>query len=811
MQILPRLLVSGFLLLSLAGCAVGHGNLTSSASPVSSMRVSGSVHGGQQPIVGASVALYAAGKTGTASAPRSMLTAPVVSDANGNFSITQLYSCNPGDQVYLVATGGNAGAGLPANPAIALMTAVGPCATLLTTAYTSVNEVTTVASVYALAAFMNGPQALGADYTSAPAANSLAAAFANTQTLVNPASGFSAPLTVGNGQVPYTTVDSLANSLAACINSTPSANGNGSPCNSLFNATTVSGAAPTDTLQATLNLAKNPTLNPAQVFSIASANPPFQPTLTTAPTSYALPVLHPSDILTYHNNNFRTGVQAYETTLTPANVNSASFGKKYTYPVDSYLFAQPLYMGGVGMPDGKLHNVVFAASTHATVYAFDADGAGLLWSVSLIPSGERFALTGDYSSCQNPPEAGIVGTPVIDRATGTLYVVTKTVANIASANITPANTYQRIHALSILDGSERANSPTLINPTFATTSPGSSDGHVGNTIPFNAQTQSNRAALTLTTSSTGSETVWIAYASHCDNGPYHGDVLGYNAANVSQLTASWNNTPNGGDGGIWLGAGGLTADSQGYLYALAGNGTFDANTGGLDYGDSAVKLAAPASGASSTAMTVTDYFTPSEQAEMERYDADLGGAEAIFFNDPASGTAPNLLIASDKNGYIYLINTDNMGRYETGVNGVDSLNGDVMDFPGDGGSFIYNFCFFNNLLYISNGLRSFAYNPGTASTSGYFNTRATAIGSFNGYTAPVVSASGTANAIVWTEDDHGILRALNPDLTELYNSTQAANNRDTAPTLVKFTSPIIANGNVYLSGQGSLAIYGLLP
>jgi hypothetical protein len=564
--------------LLLAGCGMTATGPSTSGTPSLLHSVTGTFRGGQQPISGVTVSLYAAGTSGIGSGARSMLTAPVTTDANGSFSITGLYSCNPGDQVYLVGTGGNAGGGT--NSAIALMAALGPCATLLANAATTfinVNEVTTVASVFALSSFMTGIQNVGADTAHA---NALAAAFANTLTMVSISSGNALATSTGNGIVPQSAINSLANSLASCVNSSQ---GSGA-CSTLFSAAAVNGNTPADTIAAILNVAQNPTANPSGVFLAASATPPFQPTLSSAPSTYALTVQHPSDVLMYHNNIARTGVQAYETTLTTANVRSANFGKLYTYTVDSYLFAQPLYVGGIGMPDGAVHNLVFAASSKGTVYAFDADGnnpsAGYMWSINYIPSGERYPTETDYGNCGNPPEAGIVGTPVIDRNAQTMYFVVKSITTTGSTFT------HRLHAVSLIDGSERTGSPQVINPTFA----GSGDGSSGGTIAFDAKTQNNRSALLLTTNASGVETVWIAYASHCDIGPYHGIVLGYNTANLAQVAAAFNNTPNGNDGGIWGSSGGLVADSAGFIYALGGNGTFDANTSGPDYGDTAIKL-----------------------------------------------------------------------------------------------------------------------------------------------------------------------------------------------------------------------------
>jgi hypothetical protein len=225
-----------------------------------------------------------------------------------------------------------------------MMAALGPCATLLANAATTfiaVNEVSTVGSVFALAAYMNGAQALGSAADTA-STNALAAAFANVQTTVSISSGSALQTSTGNGIVPQTTIDALANSLAACIDST----GNTSAgCSGLFQATTVQGTAPTDTLQATLNIAKNPTQNSSQIYALAVTNSPFQPTLTSAPSSFAITVAHPSDVLLYHNDISRDGAQSAETTLTPANVTSAKFGKLATFALDStstYLYAQPL-------------------------------------------------------------------------------------------------------------------------------------------------------------------------------------------------------------------------------------------------------------------------------------------------------------------------------------------------------------------------------------------------------------------------------------------------------------------------------------
>ena len=792
------------LALQMSGCGVGTSTATTTGGGAQALHtVSGKVYGGQQAVSGATISLYAAGKTGTASVPRSMLSG-VTSLSDGSFSITGKYSCNPGDQVYIVAKNGSAGSGT--NSAIGMMAALGPCSALLANGnnqFIYIDEVTTVASVYALSAFMTGVNALG----SAPDAistNALAAAFANVQTMVNTTTGMALTTSTGNGVVPVTTINSLANSLAECINSTSSTS---SACNSLFSATTVGGTAPTDTIQAALNVALHPSQNTSQVFAVATSTPPFQPTLTMAPASYAITVAHPSDVLTYHNNVGRTGVQPAETTLTPANVTSAKFGKLRTFAVDGQMYAQPLYVGGVGMPDGAVHNLLIAATAHGTVYAFDADGnnpaAGYLWKQSMFGAGEAPVVEGtDYSCGDTTPESSLLGTPVIDRSTGTIYVV-------STEKVTASGTFtQKLHALSYIDGSESMNGPVVITATYPGTGAGSQSG----VETFDALKENQRPALLLSGGN-----VWITWASHCDIAPYHGYIMAYSASNVATRTVLYNNTPNGSDGGIWMSGGGPAADAAGYVYTVSGNGTFDANTGGLDYGDAGLKMAAPTGG--STTPSIAGYFVPYNQQQLSSADQDVGVTNALIFNDPASSYAPTLMVESDKTGKIYLLDTGHMGGYNS------TANQDLGDFP-IGGSIFNNFAYFNGALYADyNGgpVRAYAFVPGNSAAGGHFNTAYTSqaptnspgSGGGNGGVSPMVSANGTANGIVWTSDHNGnaLLHAYDASnlATEFYNSGQAASSRDALPTPIKFVSPVIANGQVFVGGAATVAVYGLLP
>src|SRR5581483_10429912 len=293
------------------------------------------------------------------------------------------------------------------------------------------------------------------------------------------------------------------------------------------------------------------------------------------------------NVLTYHNDNARTGQNLHETILTPGNVNKDSFGLLFTYPVDGYVYAQPLYLSNVSIPGKGTHNVVYVATEHDSVYAFDADdntgpNAAPLWRVSLIPSGGSTVTSDDVGTADVVPEIGITGTPVIDGKTGTLYVVAKTKEN--------GSFVQRLHALDVQTGAEKFGGPVVIQGSTQ----GTGDGSSGGVLPFSPWRQHQRAALLLLNG-----IVYIAWAAHGDNGVYHGWIMGYDAATLQQkyvYCASPNakTDPSGyplAGGGIWQAGAGPAADAGGNIYFMTGNGTFSANlNGGRDYGDSFVKV-----------------------------------------------------------------------------------------------------------------------------------------------------------------------------------------------------------------------------
>ena len=509
-------------------------------------------------------------------------------------------------------------------------------------------------------------------------------------------------------------------------------------------------------------------------------------------------------VLTYHNDLARDGVNAQEYALTPANVTTATFGKLFACSLDAPAYAQPLWIANLNIGGGT-HNVVFVASSHNTVYAFDADASPCVqyWSVSLINAGETYVNNADVNSTDIFPDIGIVGTPVIDATTSTLYVVSK--SKTSGTACTPATScFQRLHALSLIDGSEKSGSP--VNITAAISVPGTGDGSSGGSVTFNTLRQNQRPGLVLLNG-----VVYVAWASHGDNTPYHGWVIGYDKATLGRV-ATFNANPNGGDVGIWMAGGAPAGDASGNLYFLTGNGTFDANSGGADYGDSTMKLS------TSGGLSVADYFTPTNQASLSAGDTDHGSGGAAILMDPSAGPVAHLLIGGGKSGVLYLLNRDSMGGFSATTNNVvQSLNVSSTEI-------LATAALWNNSLYIaasSSPLQQFPFN----STTGQFGSAShSSSHSFGGKGAtPSVSASSpSANGIVWALDSGAygtpccsngpaVLHAYDATNvgTELWNSTQGTGN--TAGNAVKFTVPTVANGKVYVGTRSELSVYGLLP
>ena len=526
-------------------------------------------------------------------------------------------------------------------------------------------------------------------------------------------------------------------------------------------------------------------------------------------------------MLTYHNDLSRDGVNAQEYALTTANVATATFGKLFSCATDGAMYAQPLWVANLPMQGGT-HNVIFGATTHDTVYAFDADTNPCVtyWSKSLLGSGETFVSSSDVGTGDIQPDIGIIGTPVIDAASNTLYVVSK--SKTSGTNCTPATScFQRLHALSLTDGSEKFGGPVNITSTISV--PGTGDGSSGGNVAFNTLRENQRSGLVL-----ANGVVYVAWASHGDNGPYHGWVIGFNASTLV-IVGTFNANPNGSDSGIWMGGGAPAADASGNLYFLTGNGTFDANSGGSDYGDSTVKMSTTAP------FSVAGYFTPADQQNLEGGDTDHGSGGAAILVDQPSGPHQHLMIGGGKEGNFFLLDRDNLGGYGANFNPADSNA--VQKFS-EGNGIFSTAAFFNNALYIAGvggHLKSFAFNT---PTTGQFNPAQTSQSAgtfgFPGAT-PSVSALGTTKGILWAMDNGQYCTQQSPGCgaavlhafdatnlaTELWNSSQSAG--DAAGNAVKFTVPTVANGKVYIGTRGNdtgnggtsipgeIDVYGLKP
>ena len=503
------------------------------------------------------------------------------------------------------------------------------------------------------------------------------------------------------------------------------------------------------------------------------------------------------NVTTQHYDNARSGQNTQETQLTPTNVNSASFGKMFSVPVDGYVYAQPLYLSNVNIAD-VMHNVAYVATEHDSVYAIDADGGSILWHVSFInpSSGVTTVSSSDVACNDLVPEIGITSTPVIDPASGTIYVLAKTKENAAYVH--------RLHALDVTSGAEKFGGPVVISASVS----GTGDG--GSTVQFDPLKEHNRPGLLLQNGQ-----VIIGWASHCDITPFHGWIMSYNASTLAQ-EAVFNTTPNGGLGGVWQGGGGLAGDSSFNTYFATGNGTYDGSTA---FGDSVVKLGPPSGGS----FPVLDWFTPDDQASLETGDVDLGSGGVLLLPDqPAGSLYQHLLVEAGKEGTIYLIDRDNMGHYNP-LNNNQSVQNLPGALPGEWGLAAW---WSNNLYFVGSAdvggdgdyLKEFAFDTVSDLLSVSPTSQSSTYFLFPGPT-PTVSANGTSNGIVWVlQNDEWqsggptVLHAYDAtDVSkELYNSQQNV-TRDNPGPAVKFTLPVVVNGKVYVGTQTQLSVYGQLP
>lgn len=522
------------------------------------------------------------------------------------------------------------------------------------------------------------------------------------------------------------------------------------------------------------------------------------------PTGPKPPNSQSVSVLTQHNDNSRSGLNDNETALTTSNVNAQQFGEVFTVTVDDQVYAQPLVVGHVAIA-GSYHNVVFVATVNNTVHAFDGDDGTLFWQKNFTAPGmrppQRFDMTGACSGSYQDfsGKIGIVGTPVIDAGTGTMYFVARSTTGSAFV--------QHLHAVNIVDGSEIAGSPTQITASYA----GSGDGNVNGVIAFDAQRQNQRQGLTLLNG-----TVYVTFASHCDWGPYHGWILGYDASTMQQRVV-YNDTPNGAAGGMWESGMGMAADATGNLYVVTGNGTVgDAGdpTNPTNRGSSALKLTP-----SGSTLRVASYFTPYNYQYLNDRDLDYGGMGALLI--PSS----SLYLTGGKDGNLYLLNRDDMGGYYPSSNQVQqviplgsnaNMHCQAAYYKGGSREFVY-------VWSENDPLRAIPFDRASNLLSPQGQVVSSAPGP-TGQSGAIlsVSSNGTLDGtgIVWAsyastgDAEHtvspGILRAFdaNDVSRELWNNRR--DPRDAAGNYAKFAAPTIANGHVYLpTFSNRVVVYGL--
>jgi hypothetical protein len=529
-------------------------------------------------------------------------------------------------------------------------------------------------------------------------------------------------------------------------------------------------------------------------------------------------VLKPStqhiSMLTQHFDNTRAGLNNKETELTTSNVNSSGFGRLFSLSVDDQVYAQPLVVGNMSISSGK-HNVVFIATVNNTVYAFDSDYGTAYWHVNYTASNMRPPAASDVNSGWCNPygdftkNMGIVGTPVIDSAAGTMYFVARSTDG--------THFVQYLHAVSIIDGSERSGSPVQISASVN----GTGDGAVNGVVSFDPLRNNQRQPLLLLNG-----TVYISFASHCDWNPYHGWILGYDASTLQQKII-YNDTPSGENGGLWESGMGVAADAQGNIYVVSGNGTvgegghFTESSNGTDEqtanpnpsntenrAESALKLTP-----SGSTLTVSGFFTPTNYLDLNNNDLDYGVMGAFLI--PNS----NYYVTGCKDGNVYLLNTSNMGGYSSTANQVVqtiplgvSLHCQPSYYQSASSGYVY-------IWSENDKLRQFQFNNGSMSNT---PTLASPAGP-SGYSGPTlsVSSSGTKSGtgIVWASCPlgnaagqlaPGALYAFDAtDVTKLlWSSLQTTG--DAPGYFAKFCAPTVVDGHVYLATfSNTVVVYGL--
>jgi hypothetical protein len=507
-----------------------------------------------------------------------------------------------------------------------------------------------------------------------------------------------------------------------------------------------------------------------------------------------LPVCAQS-VTTSQYDNARSGANQLETALTPRNVTVSHFGKNLALKVDGDVYAQPLFLAGLDIPGKGLHDVLFVATEHDSLYAFDAYGhpASPLWHVSFLRKGVTTVPADDVECPYIEPEVGITSTPVIDADTGTLYVLARTKEQ------TPQSTRytQRLHALAVTTGLEEYGGPVDIRATIN----GKGTGSLSGKLAFDPLRENPRASLLL-----ANGLVYLTWASSCDVGPYHGWVMAYDAHSLKRQ-AVFNTSPDGDDSGIWASDTGPAADERGNLFLATGNGRFDAANGGRDYGDSLLKL-------DGQTLKLDDYFAPFNVEKLNANDNDLGSGGPTLLPAQPGPHHPHLAVIAGKEGTIYLIDRDHLGHHQP--NNDSQI---IQTVPSPGGSVFGSIAFWNHNLYVlsnssNDALRQFVLHNGKLTLKAASGSRFPAISA-----TPTVSSNGARDGVLWmlrsqagnVDYNNAVLYAFDASDSSrlLYNSEQNP-SRDRVGQAVRFNIPMIANGHVYVGAKHEVDVYGLL-
>lgn len=522
-------------------------------------------------------------------------------------------------------------------------------------------------------------------------------------------------------------------------------------------------------------------------------------------------------VFTQQYYNTRTGNNTFEKILTPANVNSTKFGKLFSLTVDGQVYAQPLWVQGVKIPGQGTHTVLYVATEMDSLFAFDANTGVQLWQVNFTDPANGIGPVpcesdqGEQISCAVFPYYGVTGTPTIDPATGTMYLIARTWDSNAQV------AYQKLHAIDITSGAEKFGGPVEVSGSVAGTGAGSVNG----TITFDPLADIQRPGLLVEVNNrTGSKAVYIGWS-----GAAHGWMMAYDAKTLQQV-AIFNTTPDGIRGGVWQSGNGLAADSAGYIYASTGDGPFDVNSGGPDYGDSLLKFDGN--------LNIVDYFTPMDEACRFAADFDVSSSGPVVL-PKQGGLYPDEVIESGKGGSpcdptgeapIYLANRDNLGKYSPTADAV------IQEVPGAGAGY------WSSPAYWVNGKQQALYYAGVAigganGTGDYLKMytltngqlSAAPVSQSSNYfpigATPSASGNGTTNGIIWAtlrQESLGITPGQLPAVLYAYDATNVANMlynstqvpaRDTGGCANKFQVPVVANGRVYVGTQNEVDVFGL--